>query len=388
MPKITFLLFFLLATTAPTFAQDFSLSKGAPASKNYYEEIPYETVNGAMYITGEIAGKKHRFLFDTGAPVTLNEDVAAALGLKPLIKVAIADVFSKEDSVQLVELNGIKLGNITFDYIPAAKMTPELFKCLNMAGTIGSNLLRHSIVRIDSKRNLIIITDQKEKLGLDAKKASPMVITEGQSLPKIEFVFAAGGSVVVDFDTGADEFMRINEWLADKLKPYGLIDSLATGYGSGGLGAFGAQKASFKTLHALAPFKVGDAKFSNFKIVSNKEGGLAIGRKLLDYGVITLDFLDSAFYFEAFKKDNDLSRKQWNAMYGFIDGKVVVAEVWDKNLGVEQGTEVLAIDDLDSSKATLCDYLNWPDLIAGKEAMLLTVKTKQGAVKKVKIEKR
>jgi hypothetical protein len=49
---------------------------------------------------------------------------------------------------------------------------------------------------------------------------------------------------------------------------------------------------------------------------------------------------------------------------------------------------VLAIDDLDSSKATLCDYLNWPDLTVGKEAMLLTVKTKEGAVKKIKLEKR
>jgi hypothetical protein len=378
----------LLLCTQLCFGQTLTFNQGGPDRKNYYEEIPYEEVMGKLYLTVEIAGKKHRFLFDTGAPVAISKEFATELGAKQLGKIKINDTFLRSDSTTVVELNAIKLGNLTFNGIPAINLFPDFYNCLKIDGVIGSNILRNSIVSINSQKKLLIITDQKRKLELRSKNSGHMITDLGlQSDPKISFYINDRVHAYIAFDTGDSQFIRLNKWLIDQIKPHGAVDSLATGYGSGGIGAFGTQENAHKTLYGLKPFTVGNAKFTNLKAAVAKEGIPAIGSKILDHGVITLDFINNKFYFDAYKTDNDLAQKRWTANYGFIDGKLAVAEIWDKESGIEQGSQVLAIDSLDVSKITLCEYITTKGLLEGKETAILTLKTKTGEVKKATINK-
>ncbi|MGY4384728.1 hypothetical protein ACVWYN_001762 [Pedobacter sp. UYP24] len=387
-----FILFVVFLLTNQCLAQDFTFSQGGPSSKQHYGEIPYEELNGKLFVTCEIGGKKHRFLFDTGAPVAIGVQLATEIRAKVLTTVSISDVFQKEDSTRIVELNGIKLGNLAFDHIPAAIMTQEFYNCLNVDGVIGSNLLRNSIVRIDSKKKLIIMTDDKDRLGLDIKKSTHMLITATQSIPQIMMVLDNQGTVTLDFDTGDSDFMRLNSDIVSYLKPFHVIDSLDIGYGSVGIGAFGAQKKTYSILNGLVPVAIGNAKFKNLKVTSTDDVVPAIGTKLLDYGVITLNFLDSTFYFDAFKPEVDMFQKRWTTNYGFIDGKIAIAMLWGTSIirkdSIEPGSQILAIDGLDCTHITFCDYINGADLLKDKETALLTIKNKKGQQNKVRIYKR
>src|ERR1700709_819336 len=66
---------FLLLSTGVCTAQRVTFNKGGTDSKNYYEEIPYEFINGVMFVTPEINGIKRKFLFDTGAPVQITDEL-------------------------------------------------------------------------------------------------------------------------------------------------------------------------------------------------------------------------------------------------------------------------------------------------------------------------
>jgi hypothetical protein len=386
-----FLTILLLLLSNVCFAQTFTFNQGGPASKNYYEEIPYENINGKIIIEGEIAGKKHRFLFDTGAPVALSKELAAELEGKILHKMVIGDAYLHSDSVMVVEVNDIKLGGITFDHIPAITLFPEFYKCLNVDGVIGSNLLRNSIVSIVGNKHIIIFTDQKSKLKLNAKNSTPLISNQGpQSDPRITIIMKGkiNVSVNIPFDTGDKNFMRVSDQMISGLKQYALFDTLATGYGADNLSAMGLQGAGNKYLFKTSPILIGNGNFNNLIVESNKDAIPAMGSKLLDYGTVTLDFINSKFYFDAYETSNDLGEKQWPFKPTFASGKFVVGVVWGKAAGVlKQGDEILAVDDADCSKLTLCELINNKSIMDGKETAVLTIKDAQGNIKKVTVKK-
>lgn len=384
------LVFLLLLLPAAGISQDFTFNQGTPVEKNYYQEIPYETINGKLFLTCTIGGKPHRFLFDTGAPCTINKDLAAQLKLPVLNRVRMVDAYSHEDSTNTVQLNGLMLGNITFNQVPATTLFPDFYSCMNIDGVIGANILRNSIVRIDSKKHLITITDQEKKLSLKQKNSAPLVTNMGQqSDPQISFPFNKQLNLRLTFDSGDSQFMRLSDEVVGLLKPYHVMDSASIAYGATGLSAFGTDDLQIQHLYKVAPFTIGNAKFHSLVTHSNPTQSPAIGAELLDYGVLTLDFIHSKYYFDAYQADVALNNKRWNASYTYADGKLIIAIILKAAEGlVNLGDQVLNIDGVDCTQVTICDYVNkmWA-LLDDKETAQLTVKTKQGDIKKITINK-
>jgi predicted aspartyl protease len=386
MKLITFLLFLL---PVAGFSQGFTLNEGGPVEKNYYCEIPFEYVNGKMFLTGEIGGKKHRFLFDTGAPVAVSNELATEINAKTIHKIDIHDTYLHADSTNIVQLNGIKLGDITFNQIPAITLFPDIYRCYGIDGVIGSNLLRSSIISIDNNRHLIIITDQKSKLDLKAKNSTDLIFKPGlQSDPQIKIVLKNKLTLTTPFDTGDNTFFRLNDKTVADLKQYALFDTLAKGYGASGMSLMGMQNAAPKYLFKVSFITVGNGKFNNLITESSKDAIPAIGCKLIEYGVVTLDFIHGKFYFDAYQPEVDLNEKQFAVKPIFADNKLVAGVVWEKAKDlVKQGEQILTIDGKDYSNVTLCDLLNNKLPLAGKENAVLTIKNAQGEIRKVNISR-
>ncbi|WP_214073739.1 retropepsin-like aspartic protease [Mucilaginibacter sp. dw_454] len=384
--KLITLLLFLLPVSA--ISQNFSYNQGGTSQKNYYQEIPYLNINGKIFVDVEIAGGKHRFLLDTGAPTAISNELAAQIGAKVINQSTIHDTFHRTNPVTTVQANGIKLGDITFDQIPAITVMSDLYTCFGADGVIGSNLLRNSIVSIDSKRHMIILTDQKKKLALKSKNSVDMITNVGvQSDPQIKIVLKNKLTLTIPFDSGDNAFLRIDDKTVRDLRQYTLFDTLAKGYGASAMSMFGMQQADIKHLYKVVFFTVGNGRFDNLIIESNKEVIPAIGSKLLAYGVATLDFIHSKFYFDAYQIETDLSEKQWPLRPTFV-GKLIIGVVWDKASDiVKQGEQIIAIDDRDYSNATLCELLNDTPPLYGKEQATLTLKNAQGEIRKVTIKK-
>src|ERR1700748_2269684 len=102
MKKLIGAILLLLLNNA-CFAQHFTFNQGGPETKNYYVELPYETMNGKMFVVVEIAGKKHKFLFDTGAPVAIKPQLADSLNMPVIFKENVKDVTGKHDSTSTVK---------------------------------------------------------------------------------------------------------------------------------------------------------------------------------------------------------------------------------------------------------------------------------------------
>ncbi|MDB5117091.1 MAG: hypothetical protein JWQ79_2583 [Mucilaginibacter sp.] len=385
--KLLTCLFILI--TPVCLAQTFTFNQGGTTAKNYYVEIPYENINGKIFVEGTIAGKKHRFLFDTGAPVAISKELAAELNVKELHKVLIGDTFLHSDSATVVKVDGIDLGGIVFNGIPAITDFPDFYKCYQIDGVIGSNILRNSIISIVSSKHIIVFTDQANKLNLKAKNSVPLISNLGlQSDPTIRIVMKDKLTLTIPFDTGDSQFLRVSDKMIADLKQYELFDMLSAGYGSSGLSLMGLQNNGDKYLYKVAFFTVGNGRFNNLIVESNQTAIPAIGSKLLDYGRVTLDFIHGKFYFDATEPVNDVSEKQWPFRPTFSNGKYIVGVVWNKATGIlKQGDQIMAVNDMDYSNVSICDLLNNPSPLNGIDTAVLTIKDTQGSIKKVTVKK-
>jgi hypothetical protein len=387
--KLIFNLCLLLAICSGAYAQNLIYNQGGTSAKNYYEEIPYQAINGKMFVQVELNGKKHKFLFDTGAPVAISPGLVAELKARFIDEDTLSDVNGVTDTMGVVQIPKIKIGSIQFNHIPAITFFPDFYKCWNIDGVIGSNILRNSIVSIDGTRHIIILTDQLEKLKLNNSYSSEMVTnTSYQSNPIIKVVLKDDITLNLGFDTGDNEFLRISEDMISQLPDSGAYQTLAKGYGANTIGGLGLQQSAEKYLLRFPEMKIGNSLFNNIIIETNKSGTSAIGSKILKYGIVTLDFIHCRFYFNSAKKKNEVKEKQWPFVPTVINDRLAIGVVWDKYKNeVKPGQQIVAIDDVDYSRVTLCDMLNRSHILAGKETANITVKDDQGNLQKIQISK-
>ncbi|QNK64151.1 clan AA aspartic protease [Pedobacter sp. PAMC26386] len=387
--KLIINLCLLLATCSGASAQEFTYNQGGTSAKNYYEEIPYQTINGKMFIQVELNGKKHKFLFDTGAPVAISPQLVKELNAQFLDEDTLADVNGVTDTMGVVQVNEIKLGHTKFSHIPAITLFPDFYRCWNIDGVIGSNILRNSIVSIDGARKIIILTDQLKKIKLNDSYSSELITnTSYQSNPIIKVILKDNITINLGFDTGDNEFLRISEDLVSQLPDSGVYNILAKGYGANTIGGLGLQQSAEKYLLKFPVLKVGNGVFNNVIVETNKSGTSAIGSKILKYGIVTLDFIHNKFYFNSKQQNNEVKEKQWPFVPTVINDRLSIGVVWDKYKNeVEPGQQIITIDEVDYSKVTLCDMLNRPHILAGKEAANITLKDDRGNLRKIQISK-
>ena len=124
-----FNLLFIVILNCNCFAQSFTFNQGGTTEKHYYNEIPYEFINGKIFIYVKVAGKKQKFLFDTGSPSAINKELAAELKFPELYKDLARDAHGNQDSVTIISLKEIKIGNVTFNNISAFTIIPDFLKC-------------------------------------------------------------------------------------------------------------------------------------------------------------------------------------------------------------------------------------------------------------------
>lgn len=388
MKSIFYILVLLLNSTF-CLAQTFTFNQGGTSSKNYYEEVPYETINGKMFVSVEIAGQKHKFLFDTGAPVAISKELATQAGSMAVHKDIFKDAFGNKDSSLVISLDSIQLGKLIFNHLPAITIIPNFYKCWHVDGVIGSNLLRNSIVSIDPVKHIIILTDHEEKLPLKNKKSIPLITTIGaQSDPKIMVRFKDKIDVQLGFDTGDSNFLRIPEDYMNRLKKSGVYEIISKGFGANSISVMGAEKNADKYRLKIPFLNISDSRFENVFIETSKNAIPGIGAKLLEYGIVTLDFIHNKFYFDATNSSNDLNEKQWPFQPTVTGDKLVIGVVWEKAINqVKPGQQIIAVNDVDYSKINLCDMVNNKPILAGKETATITVKDELGNIKKLQISK-
>ena len=389
--KPTLTLLVLIFSTTYCFAQN--LNSGGPVNSHFYQELPFEQINGKIIIDVEIAGHLHKFLLDTGAPFTVSDDVAAQLGITSNKQSNTTDAYGNSSTTKVARVENVKLGGVTFKNVPAFIGTNLIFKCTGVDGNIGSNLLRNTIIKFNSKTKIITLTDDPAQLNLNAQNSIPLNLKiDKQSTPF--FVLNAGNNTTGEyyFDSGDAGFLSLSNTYFDIFKAHNSCQILASGYGSNSFGENGAENNNIKHRVIFPVIGIGNAQFKNVKaetvFSNNGSGNNSIGSRLLDYGTLTLDYIHGKLYFDPFAAVTDLAEKSWPISPTISDNKLVIGVVWDKLKDiVKPGLQIMAIDGVSYGQVDICSLLKQKSILQGKEQTTLTIKDEKGDLKQLEIAK-
>ncbi len=378
--------------------ENLSLNFGGTSQTNYFTEIKYENVSDKLIIKVSQRGKEYRFLFDTGAPNMITKtlfDQIAPRAVDPamLRKVPIWDGGGKVDSLIIITLNEIAFGNVVFNNIPTlVSKDPFLFDCLKIDGIIGSNMLRNSIVQLSSKSQSIILTDQPEKLKLQDKPHADLYLNQEQSAPLIQVKLTDTGSADIPmlFDTGMSGFATLALKHFTLFNEHHIFSKFSKSEGSSDVNAFGIEKDTTKYRIQVKEIGVNGAVFKNVNLQTTLGDESIIGSRLLNYGIVTLDYKNKKFYFEPFKTPVDLAEGSFPVTITLNGNKAVVGVVWDHGLKdkISVGDQVLSIDDQDFTQISPCDFLLSTKPFEGKNKVMLKLKSANGKITKVTISKK
>lgn len=364
------LLFFITISGFCQKKTNFPLNRGETEQQKYFSQIPFEFTQGSVIISVQLNGQSYRFIIDTGAPTSISERLYTALHSETINRLKITDSSNKNDSLNVVLLKNIKVGDVVFTNT-AALVIPDssfLFRCFNLDGIIGSNTLRQSVIQFSYPRKIITLTNSSKKLGLRKKEASKLFLTPNQSSPLFWLPLKGKDKARVQllFDSGMNGLFDLSLRHYTQLKKYELFTNVLAANGAGSLGLWGVANDTVHYKMTVAELNFKTMQLQNALITTTKTDGSRIGAELLKYAEITLDYGHKRIYFTPVNTSiQNIYEKQFPIQPIIKHGKLQVGFVWEPNLvpGISQGDQIMSINEIDCSTMDDCELLFLSKLI-------------------------
>ncbi len=326
--------------------------------------VPFEWVKGCVFVDATVDSITGKYFVDTGAPMSLLHSRAQKSNYQEIGRIPIIDVFgNKTEGIPVVVINSLEMGQ--FRMPPGGLQVLVMnegdpTEVMGIDGIVGCNFLSRMVVRFDSQQSMITFSGSVEPYGLTEEDGIPMRVEPAGHV----YVEADLGNGIVEeamFDTGSSNFFSLGHDAYGRLSELGVIDSVATIYGSGSVGASGISGASKGTNRVkIGEFNLGYGKFVD--VTSDVlQGGpnSLLGAKLLKHGIVTLDYPHKRFYFEPYNDEpTNAYEAEWDVMIMSIGGQLRVATVWsDVDRNVEPGDEVVSVDGIGYSGPEIEEFL-------------------------------
>lgn len=380
--RIVTLLTFLFITEVCPGQTDFTFNSGGTEQAHYYSSLQYENINDKIIIKIKINDRIYRFILDTGAPTTISTKLFDQLNPEVITKISLSDANAAKDSVVVVSLNEIQVGDITFKSIPALVATPNTaFECFEVDGIIGSNLLRNSILQIDGSNNKVIITDDAKRLNLNSRQSSKLFL-DRQSSPVIwvKLINKKQAKDQLLFDSGMQGLYDLSLRHLGTFQKYKIFEELGKGTGTNTFSFHGMAKDTTIYWLRLPILEINGVKLLNVTTKTTLGNNSRIGASLLHYGIVTVDYKNKRFYFNPYTTtDIDAYKKQFPVNFVPKNNKLYIGTVWDNELStkISAGDQVVAIDGINYENINICD-LFLKSIVEGKDKILLTTRNNSG----------
>lgn len=393
MIRLSKLLVYLFLSS-PVFSQKLALDKGKINQKDYYQEIDFEIINDKIMLPVVINNKTYSFLLDTGAPNLISKRVLEEINTQNSKKITVSDANNQSDEMEMVAIESLKLGNLSFQNNIALVSDLEnhfILKCFKMDGFIGSNLFHKSILKISLKNKKIIVTNDIKKLNPTTKPVKLFLIGKQKS-PYVEVDYSSDkkNRVVEEvlIDTGMDGFFEMSKRAFGILSKENVWNELSRSSGSNSIGLFGTAPVNEQVLFNLPFFKLNYTTFKNLISNTTDDNNSRIGLDLLQHGDIIIDFKNKKFYYEA-NESIVLDKKAPMYSATILDNKYSIGFVWDDQLRekIKFGDEIIRVDSFYLDQMDFCDIVNIKRFRKSNQSYELEVKSKDNSTTQiVKIE--
>lgn len=205
--------------------------------------LPFDTVNGHIYISGAINGSKPlSFIFDTGAEATIiNSDRLPSLGLKATGTIEGRGNGEQSVDVGLVNDARIEFPQLTLASRPVAAVSLsglEPYEGRSIDGILGYDVISSFAVEIDYAAKQLTLIDPAKFTPPAGSKGVPLVFVG--DTPQVNATVTIPGQAPIEgsflVDTGARQGIALN---APFVRKHNLLTSVQTVSGLGGAGIGG-----------------------------------------------------------------------------------------------------------------------------------------------------
>ena len=362
------------------------LSLGAMKNAEFKDTVSTEVSNGLIIVPVMIRGETYRFLFDTGAPLSISHQIQQKHGFKRISKGHIVDSDQNRQKIQYVQVDSLKIADIPFygqtAFVADFRANPVL-ECLQLDGILGSNLMRYCNWTIDYETSQLIF-------------ASALDSTSYSQLPSLPFRYDRQFDLMVDLsignkplknlevDYGSNGVLMIPEEIFDTLQLAGIITEPFHTVGQKQSGLIGEAVKTEQRIAFGDSLVIGDVILDDIMIRSGRKG--LIGHDILSRFIVSIDSKRELLYLQKKELKSD------NRSFGFVlqpddqsPGLRVQRLVEGspaEQAGLQIGTLVIKINDLDLTKeSAFCDYVSMmnvpPDSLvityAGKNSLTSTI---------------
>lgn len=337
-----------------------TMSYGSVSPKLFSEEVPIDIQNHLVFVPVTIKGNTYRFLWDTGAPLSISKPLQEKLQFKTLTTGTIKDSDHNKKKVNWVQLDSLHLGKLLFKnhsaFVGDFEANPIL-KCLNIDGIIGSNLIRQAVWTIDQDHKHIQINNNSDHLNPETYTVIPFSTnTQYNMYINASLEKANIKNILVDY--GSTGGLSLQEEIFNTIENHDIFNRIYTENGKQQSGIIGTAIPFNRKKTYTNSFSWGNTSLKNISVRSGKT--TSIGNQVLAAYELTIDWPEQQLLLKPLK--TKLNNSKFSGFkLGFNNNKTYIQSVTKPSLAYNAGLRplqnVLELDTINFDKHSYCDYI-------------------------------
>jgi hypothetical protein len=132
--------------------------------------IPTSKLSELLFVNVEIGTKFYKFLFDTGAPMVISQELQKEFQFQHKERGKVSDSQKRSNIQNYVQLDSLRLSGVLFTNLVAIEADlrySPILACLGIDGIIGANLMRHAFWEMDAASGFLRMSSAPKEWPLE-----------------------------------------------------------------------------------------------------------------------------------------------------------------------------------------------------------------------------
>lgn len=374
--SLPLILFFSFQLKAQNLVSDTLYKKGVLQNKNFEVTFPFENSRDWIILTVDINGIPKRFLFDTGASISvLDSNTIGDLSLKEIGTLAISDVNRKKAVQKVCEIQNMTIGGMLIKDAPICITNfPEFLSCEGIQGILGINIINKFNWIISNESMTLTITDKRIEKNINEKEFY-YYQSHNNHLVNISIDNNQFWDCCIDFGfngTLSIHELRYDKSIKDKINSGAVQSAIKSKYG-----LFG--KSAVDTSFYVNAYNIKIREFLEDSIVLTLENDssslILIGAEFFSRFNVKIDNTNQRYILCPFKK-KEPEKERKSIGLEWENGKIIVQYIYLCSSAFFEGICINDEISLVNNKSAAdfnnnCEFSQW---IKGQEALTIVLK--------------